>query len=169
MVNVQSGTWDSWVGISFTIPVGGPKTILTGVKIGKPRPSSESKDGTFSLSCNTINIAPFRLQRRGLLCSQPAVRAALQSYKRAMKWKGRNQKGEQPNATAFTQVSHLLRPPSSPFQFLPTTSWCKFQQGASGTCPLLHNNCCCFVCHFPPSFFPLSLCVLDVRASNTSK
>jgi len=30
---------DSWVGISFTIPIGATlKTILTGVKIGKTRP-----------------------------------------------------------------------------------------------------------------------------------
>lgn len=70
-------TWDSWVGISFTIPVGGPKTILTGVQNRKTTTLLRITRWHFQSFMQYKILPLFCLQRRGLLHSQPVMRAAL--------------------------------------------------------------------------------------------
>lgn len=95
-------TWDSWVGISFTIPVGGPKTILTGVQNRKTTTLFRIKGGTFSLSCN-IKYCPF-LPPTSWAPSLSTCHESTPILQESHETEGGNPKGEQPNATAFTQV-----------------------------------------------------------------
>lgn len=88
---------------------------------------------------------------------------------RAMKMEEETREESSQNATAFTQVSHLFK---AALISLPVSAYQPHDANPSKELlelVLLHNNCCCFFHHSTPYFFPLSLRVLDVKASNTSK